>query len=171
MAGFNRIDGMINDPLYRRLLELSWRRKLSSSEEAELAALLAKQPEVQLDWEVEAALNAGLKQLPDAPVPSNFTALVLQAVERESRASINAQSKLLIWRLLPRLGFAVLAGTVGFVAYQQTIAARQAGYAQSVEAVSDISPALNPEILKDFETIRAMNRMPSPDEQLLNLLQ
>jgi len=161
---------MTNDPLYRRLLELSWRRKLSSSEEAELRSWLAKHPEAQADWEVEMALKAGLNQLPDAPVASNFTARVLQAVEREN-AGARGRPQLQIWRLLPRLGFAVLAGTLGFVAYQQTIAARQAGYAQSVEAVSDISPALSPEILKDFEAIRAMNRMPSPDEQLLNLMQ
>jgi hypothetical protein len=109
--------------------------------------------------------------MPDAPVPSNFTSRVLQAVEREGAGARGGRPKLLIWRLLPRIGFAVLAGMGGFVAYQQTIAARQAGYAQSVEAVSDISPALSPEILKDFETIRAMNRMPSPDEQLLNLMQ
>ncbi len=158
---------MTDDPLFRRLLETSWRRKLSSSEEAQLRSWLAKHPEAQADWEAETILNSGLHQLPDVPVASNFTARVLQAVERESATTAGRAPRLLVWRLLPRLGFAVLAGSLGFVAYQQTIAARQAGFAQSVETVSDFSPS--PEILSDFEAIRAMNRTPSPDEQLLNL--
>jgi len=160
-------DGMNNDPVYRRLLELSWRRKLSPSEEAELRAWLAKHPECQTDWESETALSSALGQLPDAPVASNFTARVLEAVEREERTE-RSPARLLL-RFLPRLGFAALAACLGFFAYAQTIAARHAGYAQSVEAVSDISPVLSPEILENYEAIRAMNRAPSPDEQLLNL--
>src|SRR5881227_162817 len=104
---------MTDDPLYRRMLELSWRRKLSSSEEAELRSWLAKHPDSQADWEAETALNAGLSQLPDVPIPGNFTARVLQTVEGERTSR---RPKLLIWRLLPRLGFAALAGTLGFVA-------------------------------------------------------
>jgi len=159
---------MNNDPVYRRLLELSWRKKLSPSEEAELRACLAKHPECQTEWEAETALSMALGQMPDAPVASNFTARVLEAVERAER--MERRPARLLWRFLPRLGFAALAAALGFLAYQQTVTARQAKYAQSIEAVSDISPALSPEILADFEAIRALNRTPSPDEQLLNLL-
>src|SRR6267378_564086 len=109
---------MTDDPLYRRLLELSWRGKLSPSEDAELRAWLANHPGALPDWEAETALNAALRQLPEAPVASNFTARVLQGVERESTPG-ETKPKLLIWRLLPRLGFAALVVTAGFVAYQQ----------------------------------------------------
>ena len=61
---------MTNDPLYHRLRELSWRRKLTDSEEAELRAWLAAHPEAQAGWEVEAELNQALGRLPDAPVSS-----------------------------------------------------------------------------------------------------
>jgi anti-sigma factor RsiW len=160
-------DGMNNDPVFRRLLELSWRGKLSPVEEAELRAWLAKHPECQADWEAETALSSTLGQMPDAPVASNFTARVLQAVEREERSE--RRPVRLLWRFLPRLGFAVLAVTLGFFAYQQTVTARHATYAQSVEAVSDITPTLSPEILENYEAIRALNRTPPPDEQLLIL--
>ena len=46
-------------------------------------AHLAAHPEAQADWEAEAGLNDALGRLPDVAVSSNFTARVLQAVERE----------------------------------------------------------------------------------------
>src|ERR1035437_6364542 len=77
---------MTDDPIYNHLRELSWRRKLTAAEEAQLQAWLAAHPDAQLDWEAEAGLTATLAALPDAPVPSNFTARVLQAAERETAA-------------------------------------------------------------------------------------
>ena len=88
---------MTNDPIYNRLRELSWRRELTAAEEAELRAWLAAHPEAQADWEAEAGLNEALRQLPDAPVPSNFTARVLQAVERE--AALRERRRGARWRV------------------------------------------------------------------------
>ena len=75
---------MKNDAFLSLLRESSWRRKLTEAEQAELRAYLAAHPDARADWEMESALNAALTRLPDAPVPSNFTARVLQAVEREA---------------------------------------------------------------------------------------
>src|SRR6185436_14507392 len=75
------------DPVYKRLRELSWRRPLTESEQAELRAWLAAHPEAEDDWETEKHLSAMLHKLPDAPVPSNFTARVRQAVEQETAAA------------------------------------------------------------------------------------
>src|SRR5436190_847578 len=75
------------DPVYKRLRELSWRRPLTESEQAELRAWLAAHPEAQAGWEVEKQLSAMLQQLSGAPVPSNFTARVLQAVGQETAAA------------------------------------------------------------------------------------
>ena len=74
---------MTNDPIFERWRERSWRRKLTSAEQAELRAWLAAHPEAQAEWEAEMALNDVLDQLPDAPVASNFTARAVAAVERE----------------------------------------------------------------------------------------
>jgi hypothetical protein len=165
---------MTNDPIYNHLRELSWRRKLTGAEEAELRAWLAARPEAQADWDAEAGLNAALARLPDAPVPSNFTTSVLQRVEREAAAELRqGERKWQFWRRLrwlPKAAFAAMVLGTGLVSYHQFQAARFAGYAHSVAAVSDVSSLPSPEILKDFDAIRVSNPATLPDEQLLAVL-
>ena len=162
---------MTNDPIYNRLRELSWRRRLTAPEEAELRAWLSAHPEAQADWEVEAGLNAGLSRLPDAPVPGNFTARVLQAVEREAVAELRRrEGRWLTWpwrRWLPRLAFATVVVGAAFVSYQQVDAANRRKLAESVAMVSAVSSLPSPDILKDFDAIQALNSTPPPDEELL----
>src|SRR5262245_52791940 len=69
---------------YQALLEASWRRRLTATEEARLQAWLAAHPEEQARWESESSLSQLLEQLPDVPVASNFTARVLQAARSEA---------------------------------------------------------------------------------------
>ena len=165
---------MSNDPIYNHLRELSWRRKLTAAEEAELRAWLAARPEAQPDWDTEASLNAALGRLPDVPVPSNFTARVFQEVEREAAAELRqGERKWQFWRRLrwlPKVAFAAVVLGAGLIAYRQSQAARFAEYAHSVEAVSDVSSLPSPEILKDFDAIRVSNPTTLPDEQLLAVL-
>ena len=165
---------MTDDPIYNRLRELSWRRKLTDAEEAQLRALLAARPEAQADWDAEATLNAALCRLPDAPVPSNFTARVLQAVEREAAGELRQdEGNWQFWRRLrwlPKVAFAAVILGTGLVSYRQLQAARFAEYAHSVAAVSDVSSLPSPDILKDFDAIQASNPTALPDEQLLAAL-
>jgi anti-sigma factor RsiW len=165
---------MTDDPNYNRLRELSWRRKLTDAEEAQLRALLESRPEAQADWDAEATLNAALGRLPDAPVPSNFTARVLQTVEREAAAELRqGERKWQFWRRLrwlPKVAFAAVVLGTGLVSYHQIQAARFAEYAHSVAAVSGVASLPSPEVLKDFDAIRASNPTPVPDEQLLAAL-
>jgi anti-sigma factor RsiW len=165
---------MNNDPIYNHLRELSWRRKLTGAEEAQLRAWLASHPEAQADWDIEARLNAALGRLPDVPVPSNFTARVLQQVEREAAASLRQRAgKWQFWRRLrwlPKAAFAAIILGTGLVSYHQFQAARFAEYANSVRAVSDVSSSPSPEILKDFDAIQASNPTSLADEQLLAVL-
>jgi anti-sigma factor RsiW len=166
---------MTNDPIYNRLRELSWRRELTSAEEAELRAWLLAHPEAQADWEAEAGLNASLRRLPDAPVPGNFTARVLAAVEREAKAELRRRNgRWLIWpwrRWLPRMAFAVVVVGAGFVSYQKVEAANRRKLAESVAVVSAVSSLPSPDILKDFDAIQALNPTPPPDEELLLVFQ
>lgn len=166
---------MTNDPIYNHLRELGWRRKLTGAEEAQLRAWLAARPEAQADWDTEAGLNAALGRLPDMPVPSNFTARVLQAAEREAAAEgCRGERKWQFWRRLrwlPKVAFAAIVLGTGLVSYHQIQAARFAEYAHSVAAVSDVASLPSPEILKDFDAIRVSNPTPLPDEQLLAALQ
>ena len=90
---------MTNDPIYNHLRELSWRRKLTGAEEAQLRVWLAAHPGAQADWDTEAGLNSALGRLPDVPVPSNFTARVLQEVQSGAAAELRLdERKWQFWR-------------------------------------------------------------------------
>ena len=166
---------MTNDPIYKHLRELSWQRRLTGPKEAELRAWLSAHPEAQADWEAEAGLNASLSRLPDVPVPGNFTARVLQAIEREAAAELRRRDgKWLTWpwrRWLPRVAFAVVVVGTGLVSYQQVDAANRRKLAESVAVVSAVSSLPGPDILKDFDAIQALNSTPPPDEVLLLVFQ
>src|SRR5205807_2255871 len=108
---------MTPDPLYERLLEISWRRKLTEAEAAELQAFLAGHPETQEEWADNANLNELLEiGLPAVPVPSNFNSRVLRELERqeavEARAGAAKGKRWHFWnwrlRSLPRAGFAAI---------------------------------------------------------------
>ena len=111
---------MMNDPVYDHLRELGWRRKLTASEEAQLRAWLAAHPEEQADWEAEARLNEALGSLPDAPMPSNFTARVLQAVRLDEAAERRRRrwSQWVWWRrLAARVAVVAIIVVAGIFSY------------------------------------------------------
>src|SRR5438094_9575636 len=74
----------MNDAAFNQLLDTALRRKLTAEEEAQVQACLARDPQAKAVWEEEMALSQMLNRLPDAPLSSNFTAQVLEAVERNS---------------------------------------------------------------------------------------
>jgi anti-sigma factor RsiW len=156
-------------------MEQSWRRKLSPEEETELRGWLAAHPETQADWEAELGLNEALDAMPDVPVPTNFTANVLQAVERET-ATLERKdaARSWQWRLswwLPRTALAGLVTGLALFSYFHGQAVRRAEMRNSVVAVNAVKSLPSPDILENFEAIRAMDQTPPADEQLLTLLQ
>ena len=163
---------MINDPIYNRLRELSWQRKLTGNEEAELQAWLSGHPEARTDWETEARLNTALGRLPDAPVASNFTARVLQAIEREAAAQARPAGGWTWLRLrwMPRTAFAATVVGAGLLSYLLIQDAERKRLAESVAVFSDVSSLPSPEILQDFDAIRASDPAAGWDEQLLTVL-
>ncbi len=165
---------MTNDPFLNRIREVRWRRKLTSAEEAELRSWLAAHPEAQADWAVEADLSELLNRLPDAPVASNFTTRVLQAIEREPAVASRPASAWTLWRWrlrwLPRAAVTAVVLGAGLIAYHEAVAVRRAQLVRSVALVSDVSSLPSPKILEDFDAIRALPATPAADEQLLTLL-
>jgi len=163
---------MTNDPIYNHLRELSWRRKLTETEQAELRAYLAANPDARADWEMESALNAALTRLPDTPVPSNFTARVLQAVEREE-ARPHGWSWRWNWHtLVPRVAFAAVVITfTGLAFHHHEIYSQRAALARSVAFVTGGQPAPSPEALENFDAIRRMSQPQHADDELLALMQ
>ena len=163
---------MKDNELLSQLRESGWRRKLTEAEQAELRAHLAAHPDARADWEMESALNAALTQLPEASVPSNFTARVLEAVEREA-----VRPRAWSWRwnwhtLAPRVAFAaaVIAFT-GLVFQHHEIYSQRTALAKNVALVIRGQPMPSPEALENFDAIRRMSQPQHADDELLALMQ
>jgi hypothetical protein len=159
---------MKGEPIQNLLRELVWRRKLTEAERAELRA----QPETQADWELESRLTEVLGRLPDAPVPSNFTARALQAVEREALQAMRKRNwHWWNWRaLLPRVAVAAtVVAMAGLMIQRHELNMHRAQLAQSVAQVA-AQPLPNVDALKNFNAIQRMSQ-PHADEKLLALLQ
>ena len=164
----------MNDSAYHRLREEHWRRKLTDAEETELRAYLTARPEAREDWEGDADLNLLLEQLPQAPlVASNFTSLVLQAVERDAATGARVAGKsiwIFVQRWLPRAAVASVVLGVGVVMYERHELKARAEMARNVAEITEIVSASNPELLKDFEPIRRLSDPePKADVELLAL--
>ena len=160
---------MNHDPVSERLRELNWRRPLTDAELAELRAYLAGHPEAKADWDAEVELSALVNQLPNAPVPSNFTARVLQAIECEARAETRAREPRAVWWwrvFVPRTAAVLAVAGLGWFAYQQHRAAQRAEF---LHTLATSMPG--PETLQDFEVIRRLSPAAEADEELLALNQ
>jgi anti-sigma factor RsiW len=165
----------MNDPLYRKLRETAWRRELSPAEEAECRAWLLAHPELQADWEEELHLSEALARLPDAPVPTHFTARVLSRVDAAERQTGDLRRARPRWtwswrRLLPQAAAAAVVIALGVLAYERHQVRQRAALAQNLAAVSNLAAVPSPEILQDFESIRRLDQKTGPDEELLALL-
>lgn len=161
------------DQTNQRLREIAWRRKLTAVEEAELRDWLAAHPKTRDEWEYEVALSKLLTQLPDAPVPSNFTARVLQAIEREEPEGDRRQTRrpAWAWRVwVPRFALVVIVAAAGWFAFQWHARVQRIKLAQSVAAVADVRSLPSPQFLEDFDTIRSLRPMPPADQELLALM-
>jgi anti-sigma factor RsiW len=162
------------DPVLTRLREIRWRRELTAAEQAELRAWLAAHPEVQAEWTADVALATLLNRLPDAPMPSNFTARVLEAVEREQTARERTREtpSTRWWRgLLPRATVTIAVVGLALFTYQRHETAHRAELARSLTAVADVESLPSPQSLADYEAIRRLSPAPAADEELLALLQ
>jgi hypothetical protein len=164
---------MADDPLYHHLREQRWRRPLTPPEQEQLRAWLATHPEAQEDWDAESGLENLLNRVPNVSVPSNFTARVLQAVEREEAVQTRGLSPTW-WRLprlwMPKAAVAALVLGGGLLSYHHLATAHVNRLARSVVAVSDVSSLPSPEILTNYDAILCLNQAPAADEHLLALL-
>ena len=167
----------MNHSDHNHLQDAKWKRKLTVDEEAELNASLAKQPDVQADWEGEKMVAELLRQLPDAPLPSNFTAQVLLAVDRLAKPPVSSgrwRSWLWLGSLRPGQTTA-LAGLVvclSFFSYHQYSIIERTKLAKSVATVSSVAALPSVELLQDFEAIHSLSHASTPvDTELLAALQ
>lgn len=174
----------MNNPVHDELMRLSLKRELNDEDRARIEATLAVHPELREQWEADAALGHALRQLPDAPVSSNFTSLVLDAIDRDERlgqAAVRSTWRDWLRRMQPQVswGFA-LALIVAFGAYeyqnqQSTRAKRQIDQAQLAHEIRSLSHEIasvpDPAVFKDFDAINQFRQVSSvSDDDLLRAL-
>lgn len=165
------------DPAKKVLQEAVWRSALSPEQAKDLESWLETHPDQCAEWQEEQALTRILARLPEQTVPSNFTARVLDAIDRvEPQTSRSPGISLLGWLRsmgwVPRLtGVAVLV-VAGYLGHHQYQTSQRATLARDVAQVSELAEAVpSVEIFQDFDAIRNLQSAAVPDEELLALLQ
>jgi hypothetical protein len=166
----------MNDSDYNHLREAGWRRRLTPAEQDQARDYLAAHPEILEEWELEAGLNRVLEELPEASVPSNFTARVLQMVVRETAAPARARkSRWMTWRSFgwaPRMAMAAVVLGISGLSYHEYQVKSRAAMAQDVAQFSNVVLGSNPELIADFDSIRRLSEtQPKSDPELLALMQ
>lgn len=148
--------------------EALWRRKLSEAERAELQG----RPELEL----EARLTEALARISDAPVPSNFAARVMDAVEfEEARLARSAKAPAWHWNwrlLLPRAAVTaaiLLFAGVGLERYEANLQRAEIARTLSMVVSSKAVPSLD--ALNNFDAIQRMSQSGRADTDLLAALQ
>ena len=154
---------MENNPSNQR--ESLWRRKPSDAERAELRA--------QPDLELEARLTAALTKLPETPMPSNFTARVLDAIEREAAREERSVPWVLNWRALwPRVAMAAAVLIFAGVSIQRyEVHSQRVSLAKNVATVAAAQPLPSVDTLENLDAIQRMSQSGHADGELLALMQ
>lgn len=161
------------NPESEELLELAWRRRLTPEKQARLRQYLAAHPQARPQWEGEAALTRSLNGLPPVPVSSNFTALVLQAVQHAPARPA--------WRR--HLDFWFPAGWVPRIALGATMVClslltaceyraiqRQQRMARDLASIGQLAALQPVDWLQNFQTIENLSRVQVADDTLLEVL-
>ena len=112
-----------------------------------------------------------LSRLPDAPVSSNFTARVMQAVELEERQAARRWNWHWSWRsLMPRVAVTSVALVMaGLVVQQHEVNAHRTQLAEDVAHVTTAQPLPSVDALQNFDAIQRMSQPAHADEGLLAL--
>jgi anti-sigma factor RsiW len=111
-----------------------------------------------------------LSRLTDAPVPSNFTARVMRAVELEDLQAARPRGWRWNWHsLLPRAAVVAVAVVVtGLTVQYYEINVHRAQIAQSIVLFAK-APPISMDALQNFDAIQRMGQPAHADEGLLGL--
>ena len=154
------------------LFRLSMQPELSPEEESKLEAWLAAHPDARAAWNTDRALGRVLHSLPDVPVSSNFTARVMQELDKEEARASRRVSRSRGWRLLwPRLGWATAAVALAVFGSQQFLSVHRTRLAADAAFVSKDIARL-PDAFRDFDVVDSLREIPAAgDDGILFALQ
>jgi hypothetical protein len=177
----------MNEHEQNELWERSLRDQLTPGEQAKLEAWLALRPDLSAQWEEEKALCQLMRQLPDAPISSNFTSQVLQAVALEERAAQHERAEapvtggFMVWlrhHLVQLTASTAVVALATVLALQQVPTTNTVTPADSRQEIADQikvlaeAPVPSVDVLKDYEAIRRLSQVSAePDLELLAALQ
>lgn len=146
------------DPLREKL----WRLKDIPSEQA-------SNPDLAL----EAELTRLLARQPSVPVSSNFNTRVWQKIQHQEQPASSPVRSWFRW-LQPRWAAGLATACIllfGGVLVYRNADSPAVAVSNSLAVVSEFGGVPNPEILQDFDAIRALSASPGADQELLALMQ
>ncbi|MGZ8939323.1 MAG: hypothetical protein ACXW32_08955 [Limisphaerales bacterium] len=164
-------DNEMNDVIRRAL-----RKELTEAEKHEFDHRLNAEAAFREEFEGEQSLEQLLERLPNVPVSTNFTSLVLQSVRGETKPSVSSERR---WWRVPfpfrRLaaGLAVVA-VAGFLSVSQYRKSEQREMVRSVTSFTEVASAIGSEespnlVFQDFEAISRYS-IPADSELDMELL-
>lgn len=162
----------MNPPELEQLIDLARRRVLSADEQARLNTLLEAKPAAWPERDEELALTRLLSRLPDAPLASNFTSRVMQAIELDEALRPRKS-----WpRWFSRLAWVTAVIALSGISWTQYQSWQREQTARSVKVIAEVAAVPSVEILRDFDAVQSFARVPpvtdaQGDLALLNALQ
>lgn len=156
------------------LITRALRGQLSEAERRELDRRLQLDPALREAFELEQGLDHLLDHLPDAPLSSNFTSLVLQSVQSPANRRSATKTPWLRFRfarLATGLAVVTIAGVLSVHQYRK---AEQEEMVRSVATFTEVASTMSPEqkpalVYKDFDAIERL-AVPADAELDLELL-
>lgn len=147
------------------LMEQVSRRPLTPDERYRLEQFMEADPQAWPDWEEDMALTQLMDRLPVAPLASNFSSRVMQAVALEERRAERTNNPMILhwWThsWLARLGLASCVALVAVGGWYQHQLSERVVLAESVATISEVAAIPSVAVLKDFETIQSFGKVPS----------
>ena len=160
----------MNRPDFDQLRETLRTRPLTADEQRQLDTWFAAHPDDAADWDLDNLLDQTLARLREIEPSSNFNAIVLDALARESSPTKRAPWWLDFRRILkPALGLAAIVVVV--VSINRQGSSHDPADTQLLATFANIDvPSV--EVLMDYEVIREyQGAMVEPDTDLLLALQ
>ncbi|MBI1176411.1 hypothetical protein GC207_03125 [bacterium] len=168
----------MNQHELEQLIDLARRRPLTHDEQARLTHLLEADPAAWPDRDDELALTRMLRGLPDAPLASNFSARVMQAIDlEEAVAARTRKPSSPAWRRwFIRLAGATAIVAISAISWIQYQHWQRAETAQSVKFITEVAAVPSVDILRDFDAVQSLSHVPpladvQADGELLKALQ
>ncbi len=134
---------------------------------------MGAEADLELEIKLETRLTEGLKQIPDAPVASNFTARVLAAMDREEAARPASRAWAWNWRvLLPRaVATAAILVFTGTVWERYEVRSQHSLLVKNIAQVTYSKQVPSLDAIYNFDAIQRMSQPVAADKELLALLQ